>query len=41
VVGVVSQEAYLVHASIRDNLLLARPGASEAQLWRSLAAARA
>jgi ATP-binding cassette subfamily B protein len=40
VVGVVSQEAYLVHASIRDNLLLARPGASEAQLWRSLAAAQ-
>ncbi len=40
VVGVVSQESYLVHASIRDNLLLARPGASEAQLWRSLAAAQ-
>ena len=40
VVGVVSQEAYLVHASIRDNLLLARPGASEAQLWRALATAQ-
>ena len=25
VVGVVSQESYLVHASVRDNLLLARP----------------
>jgi ATP-binding cassette subfamily B protein len=40
VVGVVSQEAYLVHASIRDNLMLARPGASEAQLWRALATAQ-
>ncbi|TPG19873.1 ABC transporter ATP-binding protein [Pedococcus bigeumensis] len=40
IVGVVSQEAYLVHASIRDNLLLARPAASEAQLWRALAAAQ-
>ena len=40
VVGVVSQEAYLVHASIRDNLLLASPGASDAQLWRALAAAQ-
>jgi ATP-binding cassette subfamily B protein len=40
VVGVVSQEAYLVHASIRDNLLLARPGANEAQLWRALATAQ-
>jgi ATP-binding cassette subfamily B protein len=40
IVGVVSQEAYLVHASIRDNLLLARPAASEARLWRALAAAQ-
>jgi ATP-binding cassette subfamily B protein len=40
VVGVVSQEAYLVHAPIRDNLPLARPGASEALLWRALAAAQ-
>ena len=40
VVGVVSQESYLVHASVRDNLLLARPSASEADLWRALAAAQ-
>jgi len=40
IVGVVSQEAYLVHASIRDNLLLARPDASEAELWRALATAQ-
>lgn len=40
IVGVVTQETYLVHASIRDNLLLARPTATEAQLWRALATAR-
>jgi ATP-binding cassette subfamily B protein len=40
VVGVVSQEAYLVHASIRENLLMARPDATEAQLWRVLATAQ-
>ncbi|MEO5610531.1 MAG: ABC transporter ATP-binding protein [Ornithinibacter sp.] len=40
VVGVVSQESYLVHASVRDNLLLARPSATEAQLWSALAAAQ-
>jgi ATP-binding cassette, subfamily B, bacterial len=31
-VGVVSQEAHLFHASLRDNLLLARPDATEAEL---------
>ena len=40
VVGVVSQESYLVHASVRDNLLLARPGATEGELWAALAAAQ-
>ena len=40
IVGVVSQETYLVHASIRDNLLLAAPEASEADLWRALGAAQ-
>jgi ATP-binding cassette, subfamily B, bacterial len=40
VVGVVSQESYLVHASVRDNLLLARPSASEGELWAALAAAQ-
>lgn len=39
-VGTVSQESYLVHASVRDNLLLARPEATEAELWRALAAAQ-
>ena len=40
IVGVVSQDTYLVHASIRDNLLLAAPGASDDELWQALAAAQ-
>ena len=40
IVGVVSQETYLVHASIRQNLLLAAPDADEGQLWRALGAAQ-
>ncbi len=40
IVGVVSQETYLVHASIRDNLLLGRPEATETELWQALAAAQ-
>ena len=38
VVGVVSQEAYLLHASIADNLRFARPDATDADI---VAAARA
>lgn len=40
IVGVVSQETYLVHASIRENLLLAKPDADDAQLWAALATAQ-
>ncbi|MEP7331249.1 MAG: ABC transporter ATP-binding protein [Terracoccus sp.] len=40
IVGVVSQDTYLVHASIRDNLRLAAPEASELDLWRALEAAQ-
>ncbi len=40
VVGVVSQDTYLMHASIRDNLLLAAPDASELELWQALEAAQ-
>ena len=40
IVGVVSQETYLVHDTIRANLLLARPETTEAQLWQALAAAQ-
>ncbi|KAB7745784.1 ATP-binding cassette domain-containing protein [Nostocoides sp. F2B08] len=39
-VGVVTQETYLVHASIRDNLLLAKTDATDAELWSALAAAQ-
>lgn len=40
IVGVVSQESYLIHASIRENLLLAAPEAGEGELWDALEAAR-
>ncbi|MCC3283556.1 ABC transporter ATP-binding protein [Arthrobacter caoxuetaonis] len=40
IVGVVSQETYLIHASVRENLLLAAPGATDQQLWQALEAAR-
>ncbi|MFL4475478.1 ABC transporter ATP-binding protein [Paeniglutamicibacter sp. MACA_103] len=40
IVGVVSQETYLVHASIRENLLLADPDADDATLWKALASAQ-
>ena len=40
VVGVVTQETYLVHASIRANLLLARPDATDDELWSALRAAQ-
>lgn len=40
IVGVVSQESYLIHASIRENLLLGRRDATEAQMWEALGAAQ-
>ena len=40
VIGIVSQESYLVHTTVRENLLLARPAATEADLWRALEAAQ-
>ena len=39
-VGVVSQETYLGHDTLRNNLLLARPEATDAELWAALDAAR-
>lgn len=39
-VGVVSQETYLLHTTIRENLLLARPAATDAELWQALEAAQ-
>ncbi|WP_338537851.1 ABC transporter ATP-binding protein/permease [Janibacter terrae] len=41
VVGIVTQETYLAHDTIRANLLLADPDATEAQLWQALATAQA
>ncbi|SDT03092.1 ABC transporter ATP-binding protein [Microlunatus soli] len=35
-VGVVTQETYLVHGTIADNLRIAAPDATDDQLWRSL-----
>jgi len=32
VIGVVTQETYLFHASIRDNLIYAKPDATDAEL---------
>ncbi len=39
-VGLVSQETYLFHASVRENLRFAKPGASDAELEESARAAR-
>ncbi len=39
-VGMVTQDGHLFHESIRANLLLARPDASEDQLWEVLGRAR-
>ncbi len=39
-VGVVSQETYLLHASVRDNLRFARPEATDEQLESAARAAR-
>ncbi|MCV7280676.1 ABC transporter ATP-binding protein [Mycolicibacterium flavescens] len=39
-VGVVTQDGHLFHESIRDNLTLAAPGATDDDLWRALERAR-
>ncbi len=39
-VGVVSQETYLFHASVRDNLRFAKPDASDEEIERAAEAAR-
>jgi ATP-binding cassette subfamily B protein len=39
-IGVVSQDAHLFHDTIRANLLYARPGATEEELWSALTGAR-
>jgi ATP-binding cassette subfamily C protein CydC len=37
-VSLVSQQAHMFNASVRENLLIARPGATEPELWQALAA---
>ncbi|MEV5430878.1 ABC transporter ATP-binding protein [Streptomyces sp. NPDC052701] len=39
-VGVVSQETYLFHASVADNLRFAKPGATDEELYRAAKAAQ-
>jgi ATP-binding cassette subfamily B protein len=39
-VGLVAQETYLLHATIRENLLLAKPDATDAELDAAMGAAR-
>src|SRR4029077_7119996 len=39
-VGVVSQETYLFHASVADNLRFAKPGATDAELEQATRAAQ-
>lgn len=41
VIGIVTQETYLAHDTVRANLLLADPEATEARLWQALATAQA
>lgn len=41
IVGVVTQETYLIHTSIRENLLVGAPGADDAALWAALETAQA
>jgi ATP-binding cassette subfamily B protein len=40
IVGVVSQETYLLHATVRENLRYAKPGATDAEIEQATRAAR-
>src|SRR6478752_1296063 len=40
-VGVVTQESFLFNGSIRENLLMGKPKATDAELWRAVDAANA
>jgi ATP-binding cassette subfamily B protein len=40
-IGVVTQESFLFNGSIRENLLMGKPIASDAELWRAVDAANA
>jgi ABC-type multidrug transport system fused ATPase/permease subunit len=41
VIGVVTQESFLFNGSIRENLLMGKPNATDAELWHSVDAANA
>jgi ATP-binding cassette subfamily B protein len=40
-IGVVTQESFLFNGSIRENLLMGKTGATDAELWRAVEAANA
>src|ERR1700720_3745285 len=40
-IGVVTQESFLFNGSIRENLLMGKPSATETELWRAVQAANA
>jgi ABC-type multidrug transport system fused ATPase/permease subunit len=40
-IGLVTQESFLFNGSIRENLLMGKPGASDSELWRAVEAANA
>jgi ABC-type multidrug transport system fused ATPase/permease subunit len=40
-IGVVTQESFLFNGTIRENLLMGRPGATDAELWQAVDAANA
>jgi ABC-type multidrug transport system fused ATPase/permease subunit len=40
-IGVVTQESFLFNGSIRENLLMGKPDATDAELWRAIDAANA
>jgi ATP-binding cassette subfamily B protein len=39
IIGIVTQETYLFHATVRENLEFARPNAGDDELWQALEAA--
>jgi ABC-type multidrug transport system fused ATPase/permease subunit len=41
VIGVVTQESFLFNGSIRENLFMGKPQATDAELWRAVVAANA
>ncbi|HST30409.1 MAG TPA: ABC transporter ATP-binding protein [Chthoniobacterales bacterium] len=40
-IGVVTQESFLFNGTIRENMLMGKPGASDPELWRAVDAANA